>query len=99
MYKKWKKKTHREVGGDGDDDYDDRPTPGVKYNKHVKSEIRDAGEIRQLKKKKDNLKLKNMKKDKRKSIENHMKKKKASKETSNFSTNARNRRSKVIVRY
>lgn len=101
MYEKWKKRTRREVGGSGEDgDY--RPMPNVKVNHKVKDEIRSAEQIRSLKATKDNMKVKNMKKDKRGKMEsNQRKKKKADQEKYgnkkvNFS--GMSRRSKMIVR-
>lgn len=48
---------------------DSRPRPDFRHNSKVKDELRSASDIRKMKKMKDNNKLKNMSKDKRKAIE------------------------------
>jgi hypothetical protein len=109
MYEKWKKKTRREVGGDGGENEGAAARarygagPNVKNNHKAKDELRSADQIRVIKAGKDNMKLKNMKKDQRTKIEaGQRKKKKANLEKyGNAKTNfsGANRRSKLIVKY
>lgn len=102
MYEKWKKKTRREIGGN-DDDGAQRPGPNVKVNHKVRDELRSADDIRNLKSTKDNMKLKNMKKDQRGKVEAGMrKKKKANQEkygNKKVLASGMSRKSKLIVRY
>lgn len=97
MYAKWKKRTHREISVSGDDE---RPRPNVSFNKNVKSELRNADEIRRSKKDKANVNLKNTRKDKRKNIESKTRRKKVSASTGNgqIGTKAGNRKVKIIMR-
>eukprot|EP01034_Spumella_vulgaris_P022841 gene22841-29015_t len=104
LYEKWKKKSHREIGGfstgeNGDDD--DRPRPNVKVNRHVKDELRGGDDIRKSKKTSADNKVKNMKKDKRSKFEASAKKKKseAAKGAQGRGTKAGSRKTKAIVRY
>ena len=72
MYKKWKQKSHREVNSNdvsGDDTARDmRPSPRVRVNTHVRDELKNADQIKKMKREKDKMKLKNMEKDKRRQI-------------------------------
>jgi ATP-dependent RNA helicase DDX54/DBP10 len=68
MYDRWKKKSHREVGGISTDG-DNSPRPNFKSNRHVKDELRGPAELAKLQKKKSNIKMKNMTKEKRTSLE------------------------------
>ncbi len=86
MYNKWVKKTHREIntfkvmsdiGTDyGDNGANGRPMPKWKHNMDVPSELKNEDQIRKEHKIKDNLKMKNLPKEKRKSMEAAAKKKK-----------------------
>jgi len=98
MYAKWKKKTKMEIGGVNAAD-NDRPAPNVRVNNHVKDELKDAQQIRKEKAQKDKNKLKNMERDKRQSVENARKKKKAegSKAKGNFSK-AGSRKVRLVMR-
>ncbi len=100
LYEKWKKKSHRQVGGLGGEDDDDRPRPNVKVNRHVKDELRTAVDIRKGKKSSENNKLKNMKKDKRSKFEASARKKKSADSNSQrkFSTKAGSRKTTAILR-
>lgn len=101
MYEKWKKRTRREIGGT-DDSTDHRPMPNVKVNTKVKDELRSADQIRTSKATKENMKMKNMKKDKRGKMESSQRKKKKANQEKygnkkvNFS--GMTRKSKLIVR-
>lgn len=68
MYEKWKKKSRREINVVGEASDDDGPRPNVRYNKHVKDELRNEEQIRKIQKVRDKNKLKNMNKDKRAQI-------------------------------
>lgn len=100
MYEKWKKRTRREVGGHDEDS--GRPMPNVKVNTKVRDELRGADQIRKIKDTKENMKNKNMQKDKRGKMEASQRKKKKGNQEKygnkkvNFS--GMSRRSKVIVR-
>jgi hypothetical protein len=101
MYEKWKKKSRKEIGGVAmeDNDVATRPNPNYRVNTKVKNELRNVVEIKKLQKSRENNKFKNMKKDKRTQFENmNRKKKKEANKSQNYSTTARNRRSKVIVK-
>lgn len=108
LYDKWKKKSRKEIGtiamdedDRGDDHRHSRPSPNVKVNRHVKDEVRSHQELKKLHKQKSEMAMKNMRKDKRTSIENANRKKKKAQQTAktqNYSTSARNRRSKVLIR-
>eukprot|EP00602_Paraphysomonas_sp_CaronLab_P001583 CAMPEP_0185030076 /NCGR_PEP_ID=MMETSP1103-20130426/16815_1 /TAXON_ID=36769 /ORGANISM="Paraphysomonas bandaiensis, Strain Caron Lab Isolate" /LENGTH=762 /DNA_ID=CAMNT_0027565051 /DNA_START=427 /DNA_END=2715 /DNA_ORIENTATION=+ len=103
MYNTWKKKTKREVSlagtGDDDDDTYNRPKPNFRFNRKVPDEIRNAHQIRKIQNKRSDMKLKNMKKEKRKSIEGNNRKKKSEQAKNAFSgPKAGNRKVKVIVR-
>lgn len=102
MYEKWKKRTHKEIGGNDPDAGTTRMGPNVKVNTKVRDELRSATEIRSLKAGKDNMKLKNMKKDKRGKVEAGMRKKrKANQETygnKKVMHAGMSRRSKLVVR-
>jgi len=114
MYSKWKKRTRREVvapgagaggggagAGGGAGPGDDRPIPNVKVNRHVPDEVKGAAALRKAKKAKDNLKLKNLSKDKRRRVEGHKKKKQALEKAASLKgvTKAGNRKIKAILRY
>lgn len=77
MYEKWKKKSHREVGGfaseDSEDRYDNKPKPNVRVNTHVKEELRNKEQLQKLHKIRSKNALKNMPKEKRDSIRRKMK--------------------------
>jgi hypothetical protein len=106
MYEKWKKKSHREIGGvlDSAEDDIDRPRPMIKgVNKHAKDELRSVEGIKKLQKTRESNKLKNMKKGKRSAIEAKSKSfKKAAQANgnsrANFQTQGKNRKSKLIIR-
>lgn len=102
MYEKWKKRTHKEIGGNDPDAGPSRAGPNMKVNSKVRDEIRSASEIRAIKEGKDNMKLKNMKKDKRGKIEAaSRKKRKANSETygnKKVQYAGMSKRSKLIVR-
>ena len=67
MYAKWQKKTKREVGGVETED--NGPRPNFKVNNKVPEELRTTEQIRKILKKREDMKLKNMPKEKRKKIE------------------------------
>lgn len=94
MYKKWAKKTHQEIGGVLEDGASDenfgRPRPNFKVNTKVEDEILSAHQIRKKKLAKDDMKLKNMKKDQRRQIETKNRKNKKEGEVKHIN----NRRSK-----
>ena len=76
MYEKWKKRTRREVGNLSEDsgpthNYNNNNSrgPNIRVNTKVRDELRSASEIKKLKGKKDDLKMKNMRKDKRTKLE------------------------------
>jgi len=101
MYNKWKKRTRREVSAPGQADHDDdRPMPNVKVNRHLKDELKDINTLRKARKVKDNLKLKNMTKDKRRKVEGAAKKKKALEQSQALRgrTKAGSRKVKAILR-
>lgn len=102
MYEKWKKRTHKEVGGIDPDSTFTRGGPNVKVNSTVRDELRSAREMKTIKAGKDNMKLKNMKKDKRGQVEAGMRKKrKANQETygnKKVAYAGMSKRSKMIVR-
>ena len=83
MYEKWKKKRKREINTnfDHDDDgvgpgrTDTRNGPNFRHNTKIKSELRDVSQIRKLREERDNKKVKNMSKGKRKSVLDKRKKK------------------------
>jgi superfamily II DNA/RNA helicase len=84
MYNKWAKKTHREIntfkvmadiGQDTFHDMDGK-VPNFKNNLDVPSELKNEQEIRKNKKVKENLRIKNLPKEKRRGIENAGRKKK-----------------------
>ncbi len=87
MYKAWAKKTHREVntfkvmadiGADVGPSRDDGlPVPKFRHNLNVPSELKNEQQIRKQKKEQQNLKLKNMPKEKRRGIEAAQRKKKS----------------------
>jgi hypothetical protein len=74
MYKRWMKKSMREVGNNFEDD-GNVSRPNVKVNTKVPDELRNAEQLSKRKSAKDNNKLKNMAKDKRKKIEKREKEK------------------------
>ncbi len=78
MYSKWKKKTRREISaaGFGDDSIDSRPNPNYKVNSKVPNELNNADQIRKSRIFKENMKKKNMTKDKRTHLEGLARKKK-----------------------
>jgi len=103
MYEKWKKRTRREIGGAADDEPKNaqRGMPNMKVNSKVKDELRSVADIRKFKDTKDNNKLKNTKKDKRKQIEaaGRQKKKARQEKFGVAKVNAvTSRRSKLVVR-
>jgi hypothetical protein len=102
MYEAWKKKTKREVSIPGQGiEIDDRPRPNVKYNAHVKDELRSAGEIRKVKTKRDDNRLKNMNKDARKKLQG--KKAQANgkyvPDKIRYNLNGSNRKMKIKIKY
>mmetsp|Transcript_8109 Transcript_8109/g.8636 ORF Transcript_8109/g.8636 Transcript_8109/m.8636 type:complete len:235 (-) Transcript_8109:43-747(-) len=100
LYENWKKRTKKEVtlAGTGDEE-DDRPRPNFKFNTHIPRETRNVHEIRKLHQKKSQDKLKNMKKDKRRSIEGKMRKEKAEQMNRGYAgTKAGNRKVKAVFR-
>ena len=103
MYAKWKKRTRNEVSlpGQGDADGDDRPRPNMKLNRGVKDELLTSTEIHKVKKTRENMKLKNMAKDKRSKIESKGRKAKATKDAASryLGTKAGQRKVKAILRY
>eukprot|EP00605_Chrysophyceae_sp_TOSAG23-4_P002350 GSChrysophyteH1.ASY1.ANO1.2598.1 assembled CDS len=85
IYNKWTKKTHREIntfkvmsdiGTDYGNGADGRPIPKFKHNLDVPSELKTEEQIRKAKKEHENLRIKNLPKAKRKSMEHAAKKKK-----------------------
>ena len=80
MYAKWSKRTRREVNSDavaaGDDPDADRPIPNFKVNQDAKDELLNEQQLRKKHKERDNLKMKNLPKAKRKAIEGAQRKKK-----------------------
>ena len=99
MYEKWKKKTRREVDLIGNAEIDERPRPNFKFNSKVKSELKNAQDIKSSRKKKDGMKLKNMSKDKRKSMLGNAKKQRASKSGNiQIGTKAGQRKVKAVFR-
>lgn len=102
MYENWKKKSKREISMPGTgSEVDFRAGPNVKVNTHLRDELRDATAIRRLKDKKDDGKLKNMSKDKRKQILGKAKKGKdwVSAKVQRSQMNGPNRKMKAIIRY
>merc|ERR1712146_95889 len=67
LYAKWQKKTRREVGGFETEH--DGPRPNFKVNSKVPDELRNTQQIRKIQKKREDMKLKNMPKAKRRKIE------------------------------
>ena len=106
MYEKWKKRTRREVGNLSEDSsyptHNSSRGPNIRVNTKVRDELRSASEIKKLKGKKDDLKMKNMRKDKRTKLEATQRKNRKS----NFEKYGNNklngagasRKSKLIVR-
>lgn len=85
MYEQWKKKRKIEINDDNEDqNIDYRKRPNVRVNMNVKSEIRTKDEVRKLVKKRDDMKLKNMEKGKRRKIENNLRQKKNAKNNNKF---------------
>lgn len=87
LYEKWKLKRRREINDDvsGEDDGNSaekkdyrkvHKTPRLRVNSDVKEELRSKDQIKKLAKKRENLKLKNMEKGKRRVIENKQRAKK-----------------------
>lgn len=77
MYAKWQKKRKTEINSEDDGkDIDYRKRPNFRVNANVKDELRSPGQIRKIVKERDNMKLKNMEKGKRRKIEGAMRKKK-----------------------
>lgn len=100
MYNDWKKKTRREVSiaGTGDEDYG-QPKPNWRHNRNVPEELKNAQQIRKAHKDKDNMKLKNMSKEKRKSVTGNKKKSAAEAQKSKFSgSKAGQRKVKIVMR-
>jgi ATP-dependent RNA helicase DDX54/DBP10 len=99
MYEQWKKKSKREVSLAGTaDEVDERPRPNFRYNTKVPDELRSANDIRKLAKNRDDNKLKNMKKDKRKKIEGKMRKAKNAERNAKLGKNRVSMKMKAIVR-
>ena len=102
MYEKWKKKTRREVGSEGGEESAYRAGPNIKVNSKVKDELRTGAQIRSIKSTKDNMKVKNMSKEKRSKMEAGQRKKKQADyaKYGNKKVNyaGQSRRSKMIVR-
>jgi ATP-dependent RNA helicase DDX54/DBP10 len=100
MYNDWKKKTRREVSiaGTGDEDYG-QPKPNWRHNRKVPEELKNAQQIRKAHKEKDNMKLKNMSKEKRKSMTGNKKKSAAEAQKSKFSgSKAGQRKVRIVMR-
>lgn len=100
MYNDWKKKTRREVtiAGTGDEDYG-QPKPNWRHNRKVPEELKNAQQIRKAHKEKDNMKLKNMSKEKRKSITGNKKKSAAEAQKAKFSgSKAGQRKVRIVMR-
>jgi ATP-dependent RNA helicase DDX54/DBP10 len=96
LYAKWKKKTRREISVSGEDE---GPRPRAAVNNGVRSELRGADEIRRMKRSKDDVKLKNMRRDKRSQIEGKLRKqKKATRENTILANRPGNRKMKIILR-
>lgn len=86
LYEQWKKKRKREINSDDvEDDTDYRNRPNFKINTHIKSELKQVHEVKSIHKKRENLKLKNMEKGKRKQIEAANRKKKKELSGNSFS--------------
>ena len=98
MYNEWKKKTRREVNISGADDEDySKPKPDWRVNRKVPEELKNAQQIRKAHKEKEKMNLKNMSKDKRRSILG--KKKKSAAESSKFAgSKASQKRVKIVMR-
>jgi len=106
LYERWKKKSRKEVGGIVVEDEDrmnyQRPSPNVKVNRHVKDEVRGLQDIKKLQKTRENAKLKNMPKEKRRAIESINRRKKKTAQASHgpkYSTSSGHRKSKLIMRH
>mmetsp|Transcript_12626 Transcript_12626/g.12702 ORF Transcript_12626/g.12702 Transcript_12626/m.12702 type:complete len:266 (+) Transcript_12626:3-800(+) len=99
LYKKWRKKSHREVNtGPTEGDIDDSPRPHVKINKNIPDELRSVQEIRKIHLNKDNMKLKNMSKEQRAKLLKGKPSWKQRKEKAIRNTPQPNSRSKAIFR-
>ena len=102
MYEAWKKKSKKEISLPGTGvEIDTRARPNMKYNSHVKDELRSAGDIRKMRATRDDNKLKNMSKEKRKTVEGKKKKGQGKYVPNKLKTNMNgpNRRMKAIIRY
>lgn len=106
LYAKWKKKTRKEIGGASslDADEDLGAMPNRKVNTKVKDELRTATEIRKIQATEENLRLKNMPKEKRRKIEAKMRQTKKQQQQHQLQTKMQlsaggpRRRSKIIMR-
>ena len=102
MYEKWKKKSHREIEIAGTPEVIDftssQRNPNFKHNAKVPRELRSAQDIKSLRKKKDQLKLKNMSKVKRKSVLAAEAKKKTKNSAVQLGTKAGQRKVKAVLR-
>jgi hypothetical protein len=104
MYAKWSKRTRREVNSDavaaGDDPDADRPIPNFKINQDAKDELLDEQQLRKKHKERENLKMKNLPKAKRKAIEGVQRKKKNDqlKSASNITHKAARKNVKIVMR-
>jgi ATP-dependent RNA helicase DDX54/DBP10 len=103
MYEKWKKKSRREIEIAGTSEVVDftstQPRPNFKHNSKVPSELKSVQEIKSNRKKKQSQTLKNMSKDKRKSVLGNDAKRKALKSGNiQIGTKAGQRKVKVVMR-
>lgn len=76
LYEEWKKKRKREINDDAEDDVDWRRRPNMRVNMNVKDEIRRPEQIKKMVAKREDQKLKNTEKGKRRKIEESMRRKK-----------------------
>jgi hypothetical protein len=77
LYDEWKKKRKMEINSnDVEDDTDYRNMPQMRVNAHLKDELRNPQEIKKIVAKRENLKMKNMEKGKRRKVEANQRKKK-----------------------
>jgi hypothetical protein len=76
MYERWKKKRKLEINTeDSGKDVDYRKRPNFRINTSVKDELRNPNQIRKIVKERENMKLKNTEKGKRRQIEGAMRQK------------------------
>ena len=86
LYKQWAKKTHREINtenvtaGLGVDDYrenaDGKPLPRFKNNIAIANELKNEQEVKKIQSTRENMRVKNLPKEKRKAMENAARQKK-----------------------